>query len=291
MNAMIVSAKLDVEVPGRTKGAPTTHNPVLSIQKGFEARVGKEFQGGAAPRLAALLAARAERPVGGDKEVVFSSNRPTAVSFIRGLIWNASRQVLFVDPYFNHIDVREFAMSVGFNRCAIGFLTGRDEPGWQNYALVQEPPQVAGDLMLSDLSHINEIRTKNGFIAIDGRVMGVDARGYHDRFLVVDDDVWHFGHSFNSIGDGVSMATKLTQPQVILSMIQEDFAVAVTFESYWTERQRVRNRAGKRNRLLNFNGFALRLIASLTEGVAALKRILWPFISLLASKLSGNMRQ
>jgi pimeloyl-ACP methyl ester carboxylesterase len=64
--------------------------------------------------------------------------------------------------------------------------------------------------------------------------MGASSRSYHDRFLVIDDDVWHFGHSFNKLGDGsVSAVTKLHRPEKVRVVIMEDFQRADTFEEYW----------------------------------------------------------
>lgn len=64
--------------------------------------------------------------------------------------------------------------------------------------------------------------------------MGDGARTYHDRFLVIDDAVWHFGHSFNQAGEAeVSMATRLRYPDEIRAWITEDIARASPFLVGW----------------------------------------------------------
>ena len=69
--------------------------------------------------------------------------------------------------------------------------------------------------------------------------MTVDARPYHDRFLVVDDVVWHVGHSFGALGDGeVAMVTRLRVPVPVVAMIEEDMARGERFASAWEEIQR-----------------------------------------------------
>jgi hypothetical protein len=64
--------------------------------------------------------------------------------------------------------------------------------------------------------------------------MGDTARVYHDRFLVVDDVVWHFGHSFNRVGSGeVSMAARLLHPEEMRTLVLEDIGSASSFLTAW----------------------------------------------------------
>ena len=64
--------------------------------------------------------------------------------------------------------------------------------------------------------------------------MGDKARTYHDRFLIIDDDVWHVGHSFNQLGETeVSMATRLRFPDEIHDWIIEDIDRATPFLEGW----------------------------------------------------------
>jgi hypothetical protein len=230
----IVGATVQVEIPGRTKGAPPTSSSVAMVETGFTSQIGKPAAPSGASHLASLLAARSTSAPAADEEQLFVDNRENAVQFVRRLIGAAKREVIFVDAYFDFIDLREFALFVSSNRCAISVLTGRDEPKWQKAVLSEDPPPIRGKHMLANIKHINEIRTENGFSTIEVRVMGAISRKYHDRFLVVDDNVWHFGHSFNALGDGsVTVATKLRKPDKVLPLILEDLEQADTFENYW----------------------------------------------------------
>jgi hypothetical protein len=63
---------------------------------------------------------------------------------------------------------------------------------------------------------------------------GTVARTYHDRFLVVDDVVWHFGHSFNRVGGpDLSVATRLLHPEEMGALIEEDILNASSFLTTW----------------------------------------------------------
>jgi hypothetical protein len=230
----IASANVKVEIPGRTKGAPTTSQTSAVFEPGFTTQIGEQDPPSGASRLALLLAARSVPAAEAKDEQLFASNRDDAVLFVRGLIGLAVQQVIFVDAYFNFIDIREFTLFVSSSRCKIGVLTGRDEPKWQKSFFAHDPPKIHGSLMLANIEHINKIRADNHLSTIEIKVMGASSRSYHDRFLVIDDDVWHFGHSFNALGDGsVSVVTKLHRPEKVRVIIMEDFQRADTFENYW----------------------------------------------------------
>ncbi len=230
----IVGANVKVEIPARTKGAPSTSATVAMIETGFTTQVGKPDVPNGASRLAHLLAARSAPAADSEDEQLFVDNRSDAVMFVRRLIGVAKHQVVFVDSYFNFIDLREFALFVSSNRCAISVLTGRDEPKWQKEILLEDPPQTHGKQMLANIEHINKIRAENGFPTVEVKVMGASSRKYHDRFLVIDAAVWHFGHSFNALGDGsVAAATRLRKPERVFDLIIEDMQRAETFENYW----------------------------------------------------------
>jgi hypothetical protein len=230
----IVGKTVQVEIPGRTKGARPTSSAVSMVEAGFTTQIGKPDAPSGASHLASLLAARSTSAPAAEEEQLFVDNREDAVLFVRRLIGVAKREVIFVDAYFDFIDLREFALFVSSNRCAISVLTGRDEPKWQKSVLSEDPPPIRGKYMLANIKHINEIRAENSLSTIEVRVMGSASRKYHDRFLVVDDNVWHFGHSFNALGDGsVTVATKLRKPGEFLPLVLEDIKRADTFEDYW----------------------------------------------------------
>lgn len=236
LTGRVVNTITRVEVPNRRKGLSSTRHDISTTVSGFESHIGESGETDAASRLVVLLAARTERPQEGDGETLIIDDRAGVVTFVRRLVGGAARRVLFVDPYFSSADVREFALSVSFQRCAIGILTGREEPRWRDPLSHVDPPQQHGLVMSADLDHINRIRSRTGSVTLDAKVMGGRARSYHDRFLVVDDQVWHFGHSFNALGCGtVAMATRLARPESVLQMILDDFAIAMKFEDYWGE--------------------------------------------------------
>ncbi len=227
-----VRATMSVEVPARSKTQTGTRYdvPVADNRLSSSSQVGRPAETGAASRLASLLAARAQ-PVGRIAEqVVFREDRQFAVTFVRGLVAHASSRALFVDPYFSFDDIREFALSPWSVSCIVSVLTS-GRVGWTKRVqhLATEKPH--GDIMIADLEQINRIRNGSGLSSVEVGIMG--EQGIHDRFLVVDDTVWHFGDSFRSLGSALSMACKVRDMPSLLPTLLDAQARAISFADYW----------------------------------------------------------
>ena len=227
-----VRATMSVEVPAKSKAQTRTRYevPVADSRLMVASQVGTPGETGAAARLESLLAARAQ-PVGRIAEqVVFRDDRQFAITFVRGLVAHASSRALFVDPYFSFDDIREFALSAWSVSCAVSALTSV-RVGWTKRVQHLATDRPHGDLMIADLEQINRIRHGNGLRSIEVGIMGEP--GIHDRFLVVDDSVWHFGDSFRSLGGALSMASRVRDIPSLLPMLLDAHARAQPFAEYW----------------------------------------------------------
>jgi hypothetical protein len=92
----------------------------------------------------------------------------------------------------------------------------------------------AGDIFAADLQALNADLQSRQRVAPAVLLMDDTARVYHDRFLVVDDVVWHFGHSFNRVAsDEVSMAARLLHPEEMRTLILQDIGNAAPFLTAW----------------------------------------------------------
>lgn len=56
---------------------------------------------------------------------------------------------------------------------------------------------------------------------IEIKVMTGDKPLIHDRFLIIDDEVWFSGNSLNDIGNRLSMLIRLPNPGEILDVLKE----------------------------------------------------------------------
>jgi hypothetical protein len=166
------------------------------------------------------------------EEQVFYSNRGEAQLFIRSLVARARSTAVFVDPYFDRIDLREFALAAQYPDAAVHVLTGREHL-WQ-----EDGDLLAGDAFAADLQALPAELSRFRYPVPDVRLMSED-RGWHDRFLVVDDEVWHFGHSFNRKGRSeVSMAIRLRYPGDVRAWILEDVARGSPYIEGWADIKR-----------------------------------------------------
>jgi hypothetical protein len=175
--------------------------------------------------------------------VIFNGNRDEAVTFVRHAVYGALHRVIWVDPYFNHIDLREFTFATQYVEVQVQVLVGREH---LRKAVDERTPdgQLVGDAFAEDLQALAQELASSRHRVPDVYLLGGPARDYHDRFLVVDDFVWHFGHSFNQVGDAaVSMATRLRQPNAVRELILEDLVRADLFVSTWPNLKAARTAA------------------------------------------------
>ena len=175
------------------------------------------------------------RPLSNDQEVrdtlIFHADRGHAVAEIQRLIGRAEERVIFVDPFFSPPDLLEFATQVRREGIAIGMLVGRNvtkpdkpPPGLPAELTAEEWfEQVAAELANDSLLKPAQIDLK----------VFADGQPFHDRFLVVDREVWFCGHSFNAVGDGrYSVMTRLERPDQMLALILEQMAQAQTYADW-----------------------------------------------------------
>ena len=227
-----VRALMTVQVPPRSKSDPGSRHevPVADGRLDVGGQVGSAAETGITARLELLLSTRA-RPQGGlPEQVLFRDDRSFAVSFVRRLVAHAGFRVLFVDPYFGFEDIREFALSAWSGSPSVGVLTSA-RVGWTGRVQHLESQPQHGDLMLANLEQINRIRNANNLSSLTVAIMAEP--GVHDRFLVVDDTVWHFGDSFRTLGGGLSIASRVRDVPSLLPTLLDLSAGAVPFADYW----------------------------------------------------------
>ncbi|MHC2001798.1 VPA1262 family N-terminal domain-containing protein [Methylobacterium sp. CM6241] len=238
-NLDVVGASVGIEVPSpRRGGRPSAY--AKEVRRREEISVGVDLTSRAAKRLAELWRRRTRRtgearpdaPWYGrlDEEVVFYDDRAAAAAFIRARIETAKRQMILVDPFFDHVALREFALATVYPEIDVRVLLGRDH--LKRSSDEASPP--AGDVLAGELEEIARHNGSRVFSPIDLRLMGDACRKYHDRFLVIDDEVWHCGHSFNQVGRGeVSMMGLVRYPDALRQTILDDLDRAEDFAAFW----------------------------------------------------------
>ena len=204
-------------VPARQSEPPVT--PLRALERLQDARA--ERQGALRP---------AEVPQVPPGVRLFEHNREETVDWICGLIARARSHVLFVDPYLDADDLQQFATATQYQGVTI---RGLINPRPRRHRRVDPNGESFGDLMLRKIEAFRDPAQEFG--KIDIRVSR--GRRLHDRFLQIDDVIWHAGHSFNMVGRGeISLMTLVAQPTELAQALAETFAEAEPFDSWWENR-------------------------------------------------------
>lgn len=244
VNTTLTEGRVAVEVPSpRRGGRPTTYERDIAQPVGTTV-VGSLPDADPTTRLRELRQ-RSDRRTGSAREgggvglpeaFVFYGDREEAAGTIRTLLSGARRIVTFVDPFFDEVALRDFAMSIPVRNAEIRVLTEyraerRDLDG----------NEVRMDVLAREVDAATALLTDRSLGSLEVRVTGGGVRKYHDRFLPIDDDVWHCGHSFNQVGrEDVSAMTRLRRPEDVKAMIDADFQAARAFKDahrFWLQRE------------------------------------------------------
>ncbi|MDG2539223.1 VPA1262 family N-terminal domain-containing protein [Dyella jiangningensis] len=161
---------------------------------------------------------------------LLESDREETVTCIRNLIASARSQILFVDPYLDADDLQEFATAASYEGVAV---RGLINPRPSHNRRADASGDLFGEQMLEKIQALRDPAERFG--DIDIRVSRL--RRLHDRFLQIDDVIWHCGHSFNQVGRGeISLMTLVAEPAETREVLEKAFAEAEPFETYWINR-------------------------------------------------------
>jgi hypothetical protein len=243
MHASNMTLMVDVPAEGRRKPAKTI--PVMRFLPRLQISVGAALNDAVRTRLIAAKERRKMRlEISNAPQRLFGSQRSVtdrievqrqqqeAESFVAGLIARAQKQVIFVDPFFGLRQTRLFALRVSNNRVRVRILTGQQ--GLKARGESRQPPH---SLLAADLAYLESLAKDKSVVAPTVRVMlGGDTPAIHDRYLVVDNEVWHCGPSFNELGARLGVMVRLPDP----------IAVRREINAVWSQSTRLEELSAKR---------------------------------------------
>lgn len=149
-------------------------------------------------------------------------SRDEAAHFIRELLRAARSRVMIADPYLGALQLGQFLYTVHGSEVNVTLLTTK---------LAFNPNSAETKLgLLEAFKHILGDLNKHQQLAPDVRV--ISASSLHDRFLVVDDDVWFVGNSLNSLGEKASMIVRLPNPNEVIEQLQALSSTAPSLDVY-----------------------------------------------------------
>lgn len=167
---------------------------------------------------------------------IFHNDREAAVSFIRERIARARTRVILVDPYFNPSDFAEFALATGWRGVAVSVLIS------QSVSHLESAPNsplagvaTQGDHLVLQIESVRTQAKKLGMASVDVLVSRTEQR-FHDRFLLIDDDLWLCGHSFNNVGTGeISTIVRLPKSDDLRRQIEGACQSATSYIEHWAK--------------------------------------------------------
>jgi hypothetical protein len=215
----ISSRKIQIETrDDRSKGADTTQHQVDEVEYTsqnvvkFEPGYSKERS--ADSRFYENAQRRREARLGDRQELQWFDCPEDARKFVRDLISRANEAVLIVDPYADGLDLFNFGHFVRRRDIGIRVLTSR------------LPFKTDEDMRAG---FVEALRTfgERGVPVPDIRLLpGGQNPPIHDRFLVIDKNVWFSGNSLNAIGERASVMVKILNPADVRERLEHWFGVS-----------------------------------------------------------------
>jgi hypothetical protein len=185
--------------------------------------------------------------------------REVAVEYIHSRIERANKRVIMADPYLGALQIAQFVPKVSRTHVRVTLLTSAaafDDTG------TPAKSAIVPSMTLKDYEELKRVtKQKNSekklakFKLVLEKIRGLrqgnvealivpgKSSKLHDRFLVVDDDVWFIGHSFSSIGDKPFLILKVPAPKEVINNLLALISSAKSFERYSQDWLRRSNRS------------------------------------------------
>lgn len=152
-----------------------------------------------------------------------ADNRKSAMGFIRNLISKAKHKVLIADPYFSNLQIPQFLYAVRNVEVSIEVLTSQ-----LAFTGKAEEKLEQAKVLKAELSHAEQDTQRN----IHAKVLTGQNPVLHDRFLVIDNQVWFMGNSLSDIGQRASMILKVPYPEEVVNELLEVQQDAINLDEF-----------------------------------------------------------
>lgn len=147
-----------------------------------------------------------------DDQRWFRERIDDAARAIRDVVRKARRRVWIVDPYFGATEFHRFARAVEAQNAEIRVLTSARYLDTRQ-GVKSDSAELAGHILAAAIPSTG-VPTR-GARPVVRSMRGKDP-AIHDRFLVVDDDLWMLGSSLNEFGARGSMMLKVPAPEEVI---------------------------------------------------------------------------
>lgn len=223
----IVSGSREVEVPARSKKRGTERFQTPIVTPTHVTSVGEASPASA---LRVLLNDRAEQDRLSRSADIgyrwFKGNVELAVAFLRNALITAKTNVTIVDPYFGVTELLRFGLANATRGVVVRILTSK-------MYLRDGTDDGKARKKEQELQHaLKTIRLKDKTVQLHIRVMRGDSSPIHDRFLLIDEEIWLLGSSLNEFGDRGTATVRLPHAPETLRDIEHEWSCAPDLDEF-----------------------------------------------------------
>lgn len=161
----------------------------------------------------------------------FNGDIDQATKYIRNIV-TKSDDLLIVDPYFSHVELRRFALAASNSTAKIRILTSKE---LVSAKLKSGRLRTQGDILWDELKHVKSVDPDLSGIEI--RVMQGSRPEIHDRFLKTPNAIWMIGSSLNEFGSRGTVSMKVPYPDPISEALENAWADAASLEFLLSKRK------------------------------------------------------
>lgn len=154
-------------------------------------------------------------------EKFFTNNdSQRAREYVRNIIGSARECVTVIDPYFDTVACFDYLLAIKQKNARINIIMSKPGGNYKSSIDGYEEgkiPKIKEELPIE----LKKISEKTGKKQIYLYIMKGAEAIVHDRFLIIDDEVWLSGNSLNHLGERYSMIVKLKNPHPIIEFAQK----------------------------------------------------------------------
>ena len=141
-----------------------------------------------------------------------------AAQYVRSKIGGARKSILVVDPYFSSAGLMAFGHAICRPDVDARILTSAD--GLKESANTELDSDEGSILERALNETFDEMSAKPEI-----RVLPGESSPIHDRFLVIDGEVWFSGNSLSTLGKRAGMIVRLPEPETVI----------IRLEAFWVK--------------------------------------------------------
>lgn len=139
-----------------------------------------------------------------------NNSREEAAHFVREVLRAARFRVVIVDPYLGALQLGQFLYVIYGSEVNVTLLTTA-------LAFEATATESRRDQLRIFSKHLADLKDVQ---RLEPEVRVVPASKLHDRFMVVDNEVWFVGNSLNSLGVKASMIVRLPNPDEVIDRLE-----------------------------------------------------------------------